>query len=69
MVSLVSRRTPRSQVLFWGLMVACGALALVCVYLAVGELGQPWGDFPSTPTVPLGMAMTQHWSILIFSWQ
>lgn len=45
MVSPVSRRTPLSKGLFWVLMVACGALALVCVYLAVGELGQPWGGF------------------------
>src|SRR5215471_3172213 len=29
-------------------MVACGTLTVVCVHLAVGELGQPWGGFSLT---------------------
>src|SRR5215831_4747303 len=41
----VSRRMMPSMVLFWTLLVACGALTVACGALAVGELGQPWGGF------------------------
>src|SRR5215471_137636 len=42
---LVFRRMIPSMVLFWALMVACGALTVACITLAVGERGQPWGGF------------------------
>jgi class 3 adenylate cyclase len=37
------------RVLFWAVMVACSALTVACVYLAIGELGQPWGGFSLNP--------------------
>src|SRR5437763_4656077 len=49
-----SRRMTRSMVLFWAMMVACGTLTVVCVYLAVGELGQPWGGFSLNPFRTVG---------------
>src|SRR5436305_12557479 len=39
----------RSMDLFWAMMVACGTVTVVCVYLAVGELGQSWGGFFLSP--------------------
>jgi class 3 adenylate cyclase len=39
------QRQTWAMALFWGLMVVCGVLTAACTYLALGELGQPWGGF------------------------
>jgi hypothetical protein len=31
--------------LFWGLMLLCLILTLACIFLAIREVGQPWGGF------------------------
>src|SRR5262245_40713097 len=45
----ICRSQPRVLVCLWSLLGLCGVLTVVCAYLALGELGQPWSGFGLNP--------------------